>query len=136
MLANKRREAAQLSSPDDSFASVSLKIFVGNTMLNIEHSGASVAHYQIIRRMRAQPAAQVVGAPTLCAGPSAFSSPVGAALCLIPARLRAMVQALAGVAASCRCSAQPGRTQEPPRPLVPPRWGSVIAMAAAEGGAA
>ena len=121
MLANKRREAARLSSPDYSFASVPLKIFDGNTMLNIKRSGANAAHFQIIRRSGALSTAQAVGAPTMRAGPSAFTQPIGTALQPILA-LRAMVRALTGMLAVRRSSAPPGRVQGPPRPLVPPRW--------------
>jgi len=137
MLANKRREAARLSSPDYSFASVPLKIFDGNTMLNIKRSGANAAHFQIIRRSGALSTVQAVGAPTLRAGHSAFTQPIGTALQPILA-LRAMVRALTSMLAVRRSSAPPGRVQGPPRPMVPQRWrwGSVLAVRGVEGGAA
>lgn len=112
------------------------KILDGYMMTN-ERSGANLAHFQIIRRTGAQPAAQGVGAPTPRAGSSVFTQPIGIALppFLAP---RAMVQALAGMPACRRCGAPAGSTQEPPRPLVPPRWrwGSVLGVPTAERGAA
>jgi hypothetical protein len=96
------------------------KNFDGYMMTN-ERSGASLAHFRIIRRTGAKPTAQAAGGPMLRAGRSAFTQPIGAALppFLAP---RAMVQALAGMLAFRNCSAPPGRVQEPPRPVIPPRW--------------
>lgn len=137
MLANKRYHLVQLSSPDDSFASVCLKIFVGNTMLNIKRSGENADHYRIIRRAGAQLAAPAAGASMLRAGPSA-SAHLAAALVRAVLAPHAVAQALVGMLAFRNCSAPPGRVQEPPRPMVPPRWrwGSVFAVPGAEGGAA
>lgn len=108
-------------------------------MHNIKHSGASIAHYQIIRRMGAQPAAQAVGAQTLPAAPSALAQPAGALLRAILAP-RAIVQALACMLVARGYSAPPGGLEEPPRPMVPPRWrwdwGSALTVRGVQGGAA
>ncbi|WP_440532572.1 hypothetical protein [Variovorax sp. YR566] len=97
----------------------------------------NISHCRIIRRTGAQPTAQAAGAPMLRAGRSAFTQPIGAALHPVLA-LRAMVQPQPSMLAVRRCSAPPGRVQEPPRPMVPPRrrWGSVFAVPGVEGGAA
>ncbi|MGJ7570858.1 hypothetical protein ACSFBX_10010 [Variovorax sp. RB2P76] len=104
-------------------------------MLNIKSSGENADHYRIIRRAGAQPTAQAAGAPTLRAGPAALAQPARAPMRAILA-LRAMVQALTCMLAFRRCSAPPGSLQEPPRPMVPPRWRSVLAVRGVEGGAA
>lgn len=93
-------------------------------MHNLKHRGASIAHYQIIRRMGAQPAAQAVGVPQLPAGPVVFTSTV--------------MQGLVSALTLHRSSAPPGHVQEPPRPMAPPRWrwDSMLDVPGAEGGAA
>jgi hypothetical protein len=106
-------------------------------MHNIKTGGADLAHCRIIRRNGAQLTAPAAGAPTLRAGPVAFAQPARALLRAILAP-RAMVQALTCMLAFRRCSAPPGSLQEPPRPMVPPRWGwgSALAVRGVEGGAA